>query len=271
MTQTLTFQPFGPEHLDGALRLSEQARWPHRRDDWALVAAISKGVVALEDDRIVATALATPFGDAAMANMIIVDESMRGRGLGREIMLRAMDCATPGQWRLVATQSGLPLYEKLGFSACGMVHQRQGHLLADCVATQARPALAADLDAIRQMDREATQADRSGLIDLLAARGQLAIIEGKGYAAIRPFGRGHVVGPVIADDAETARDLLSQLFAGRRGAFLRVDTADLTGLEDWLAGLGLVEVDRGIAMRRGGLPENKGRFMRFALAAQALG
>lgn len=26
---------FGPEHIDGAFMLSQQAQWPHRREDWA--------------------------------------------------------------------------------------------------------------------------------------------------------------------------------------------------------------------------------------------
>ena len=48
MTQTMTFRPFGAEHLDAALRLSRAAGWPHRREDWALIAGLSKGVVALD-------------------------------------------------------------------------------------------------------------------------------------------------------------------------------------------------------------------------------
>jgi hypothetical protein len=42
---------FTPEHLEGAMLLSSQARWPHRREDWAMMLALSAGVVALEGDR----------------------------------------------------------------------------------------------------------------------------------------------------------------------------------------------------------------------------
>jgi hypothetical protein len=76
---------------------------------------------------------------------------------------------------------------------------------------------------------------------------------------------------VIAESADTARDLLSALFAAHPGAFLRVDTPDSSGLEPWLTGIGLVRVDRGIAMRRGALALPESRFTRLALAAQALG
>ncbi|MFH5775579.1 GNAT family N-acetyltransferase [Paracoccus sp. NGMCC 1.201697] len=271
MTQTITFQPFGPEHVQGALLLSTQAGWPHRSEDWDLVRDISRGVVAIEDDAVVATAVATPFGDVAMANMIIVDQAMRGRGLGREIMLRAMDLAEPRQWRLVATPAGMPLYEKLGFTACGAVHQHQGRLLADLSSPGIRPAGPGDMDMIRSMDREATGADRGALLDALAHRGTLVLAEGKGFAALRLFGRGAVLGPVIADGLQTAQALLSHLFAGRQGQFLRVDTTGISGLEGWLTEIGLAEVDRGVAMLRGDLPGEQGRFTRFALAAQALG
>ena len=69
MTQTLTFVPFAPDHLPGALHLSRAAGWPHRAEDWALVLSLSQGLVALEGQRVVATALVTPFGAVGMVNM----------------------------------------------------------------------------------------------------------------------------------------------------------------------------------------------------------
>lgn len=275
MTQTLTFQGFAPEHLDDALRLSRSTGWPHRREDWALVARLSRGAVALEGERVVATALATPFGDVAMANMIIVDEAMRGRGLGREIMQRALALAEPREWRLVATQSGLPLYRKLGFVETGFVHQHQGPAAELAAPEGVRPAGAKDMEQIAAMDRDATGAARGALLAELAAAGQVALVEGKGFALLRDFGRGQVVGPVVAQDQDTARRLLSFLLAGKAGRFMRVDTpqdkdAD-AGLSDWLAEIGLACVDTGIAMRRGVAPAQARAFTSFALAAQALG
>jgi hypothetical protein len=92
-----------------------------------------------------------------------------------------------------------------------------------------------------------------------------------GFAALRPFGRGEVAGPVVARDAADARRLLAFLFAGRAGAFLRVDTPEASGLGDWLAAQGLASVGGGIAMIRGEAPAAAREFQTFALAAQALG
>ncbi|MCP5036538.1 MAG: GNAT family N-acetyltransferase, partial [Rhodobacteraceae bacterium] len=114
MTSTLTFETLNDEHLSCAMRMSADVSWPHRLEDWAFVAGISNGVVAMKGDRVVATALATPFAPVGMVNLIIVDAAMRGRGLGRDIIFRAMETIAPDAWRLVATQDGLPLYEKLG-------------------------------------------------------------------------------------------------------------------------------------------------------------
>ena len=128
--QQITFETMTPEHLDGAVELSRQAKWPHRREDWELVQSVSQGIVALEDERVVATIMMTPYGDdAATINMVIVDAAMRGRGLGRKLMEEALAKAGERTCYLVATQEGLPLYERLGFVATGEIVQHQGEAL----------------------------------------------------------------------------------------------------------------------------------------------
>ena len=276
MTDTLTFDRFTPDHLDGALHLSREAGWPHRREDWQFVLRLSRGVVALSGGKVVGTALATPFGAVAMANMIIVDRAMRGRGLGRSLMQRAMALVEAPEWRLVATADGLPLYEKLGFVACGRVLQHQGPVAAQAAPDGVEWAVQADLPALVALDRQATGADRADLIAELMAEGRLAVTrEGgalAGFVALRRFGRGEVAGPVIAAGPDEAQRLLGFVFAQREGAFLRVDTTEAAGLAPWLAAQGLAAAGGGIAMRRGtpAAPETS-PLQCFALAAQALG
>ena len=56
----------------------------------------------------VATTLLTPYGDdAATINMVVVDASMRGRGLGRSLMEEALAKAGERTCYLMATQEGL--------------------------------------------------------------------------------------------------------------------------------------------------------------------
>ncbi|MFX8778201.1 hypothetical protein ABTM50_20240, partial [Acinetobacter baumannii] len=84
--------------------------------------------------------------------------------------------------------------------------------------------------------------------------GEFIVIEragrGVAFAGIRAFGRGEVIGPLVAEDAADARDLLAYAFASRTGKFVRVDHPSDTGLADWLTSLGLVNVGGGVAMQR---------------------
>jgi GNAT superfamily N-acetyltransferase len=270
---------FAPEHLDGAVDLSRAAGWPHRRDDWELVLSISQGIVLLDGDRVVGTAMTTPFGRrAATINMVIVDERMRGRGLGRQLMHAAIEAAGDRECRLIATEAGLPLYEILGFRPVGAIAQHQGPAVAD--HTVAGDGITwsdtPPVTALAVMDRDACGMDREVLIGRLAAAGQVATLHRHdrlaGFAILRPFGRGEVIGPVVAPAAAEAKALLAFVIAARPGAFLRVDTLEGPGLVPWLNERGLVRAGGGIVMTRGGLPPQPTRpFQTFALASQALG
>lgn len=270
-----TIAPFLPEHIPGAVALSRAENWPHRPEDWALIHGLSRGVVALDGARVVGTAMATIFGPVGMMNMIIVGEDMRGRGLGRRLMEAMMALAAPQEWRLVATESGLPLYRKLGFVEHDRVIQHQGILTGTAAPAGVEWAGPGDLDEIIRADTAATGADRAGLVRALLDAGRIAVLRGAGgiagYGALRPFGRGEVAGPVIATDADQAQMILSFLLADRAGRFIRVDTTEDSGLAPWLAGLGLSHVGGGIGMSRGTPAARSEDFHRFAHAAQALG
>ena len=274
MTKTAIFDPLTPAHLDGAVALSRAEGWPHRLEDWALILGLSRGIAALDGDRLIGTAMATPFGPAGTLGMIVVARDWRGRGLARAMLERLMD-GEARQWRLVATADGLPLYAKLGFVETHRIVQQQGTVAAVAAPEGVAWAEPGDTDAIAALDRAATGMDRAGLVAALAGAGRLAVIRDEsglaGYAALRPFGRGEVAGPVVARDAADARRLLAFLFASRPGAFLRVDIPEASGLGDWLAAQGLAPVGGGIAMIRGGAPAAAPEFQSFALAAQALG
>ncbi|MGO7049187.1 GNAT family N-acetyltransferase [Rhizobium leguminosarum] len=269
--------PFGPDHLEAAVALSRQAGWPHRTEDWQLALALSDGMVAVEDGRVVGTVLVTPYKrDCATINMVIVDETMRGRGLGRKLMDAALLIAGDRPLRLVATTAGLPLYQKLGFHETGTVAQHQG-LAGDIAASaETQAATDADLPAIVALDRLAFGADREGLLSYFAGIGAFAVIRRdghvSGFACLRPFGRGEVIGPVVAADLGQARKLIEHFIARRPGRFLRVDTTDETGLSPWLAEQGLAHVGGGITMKKPLVRDTADpTATTFALASQALG
>ncbi|MER8373145.1 GNAT family N-acetyltransferase [Mesorhizobium sp. M1406] len=274
----IELQAFGPDHIEGAVALSRQENWPHRAQDWQMALQLSNGAVALDDQgRVTGTILVTPYGaDCAMINMVIVDRNVRGKGLGRRLMEQAFALAEDRPLRLVATADGMPLYEKLGFVPSGTIRQHQGTVARLGAPDGVEATGTADLPEIKALDRDAYGADREALIDALAERGQFAVIRRNGdieaYAAIRPFGRGEVIGPVIAGSADEAKALIRFFAAPRAGVFLRVDTDSTTGIAGWLEEIGLTHVGGGVAMDR---PPKTGaeqaRPRVYALANQALG
>jgi ribosomal protein S18 acetylase RimI-like enzyme len=277
MTETISLVALGPEHLDGALRLSRAVGWPHRLEDWQMSLALSEGrAMVTESGDVVGTIFLTPFGtDAATISLVIVDERMRGRGLGRKLMQAALDLAGTRPLRLTATEDGQPLYQSLGFEAVGMIVQQQGAVAAVAAPTNVLPARPTDLPAIVELDRAAFGADRQGLLGYIANVGEFIVIERAGrvvaFAGIRAFGRGEVIGPLVAEDAADARDLLAYAFASRTGKFVRVDHPSDTGLADWLTSLGLVNVGGGVAMQRPKIVGEPAKARTFGLASQALG
>ncbi|WEX89695.1 GNAT family N-acetyltransferase [Sinorhizobium garamanticum] len=275
-TSQIDIAAFGSEHLEAAVKLSRQAGWPHRLEDWHMALSLSEGVVAIEGDRVVGTVLVTQYkADCATINMVIVDETMRGRGLGRKLMDAALRLAADRPLRLVATTEGMPLYEKLGFCETGRVLQHQGLVREIATPGQTEQAAAADIEAIAALDRLAFGADREELIAYLAKVGDFAVIRRNGrvsgFGAIRTFGRGEVVGPVVAGSLDDAKALIAHFIARRPGRFLRVDTTGDTAISPWLAEQGLAHVGGGIAMMKPQIPRAADVATTFALANQALG
>lgn len=275
-TDTPAIRPMEPRHLDEAVALSRAAGWPHRTADWALLLELGSGFVALEGGRVVGTAIHWPFGAAAGAvGMVIVDDGLRGRGLGRRLMETAMAAGTGRRLRLVATEAGLPLYRKLGFHQTGMIHQHQGVASAAPAAGAARIMDRPEPEALARIDAVATGADRSAMLRALGRVGRVAVIEAggavAGYSVLREFGRGHVIGPVIARDVAEAAALIGVWLADLQGAFVRVDVPEEAGLAGLLGECGLARAGGGIAMSTAGREPSPGPFLRFALANQALG
>ena len=246
---SLTFAAMQPEHLPGAVRLSADAGWPHREEDWRLVLDISHGFVAVQEGEVVATALATPFGNAAMVNMVIVDASLRRKGIARAMMERVMAVADPASWHLVATDAGLPLYEAFGFSRTGKIVRYQGNVADVRSSGDACWGSSSDLAAVIRLDKAASGMDRAAMYSALSKVARIAVLRRSdgivGHAFVRDFGRGRVVGPVVASSVGAAQSLISFAMSEHAGAFLRVDTGRHTGLGAWLAQCGLPEAGPG--------------------------
>jgi GNAT superfamily N-acetyltransferase len=277
--QQITLETMMPEHLDGAVELSRQVGWPHRREDWGLVQSLSHGIVALDKGRVLATILMTPYGDdAATINMVIVDASMRGRGVGRQLMEEALAKAGARTCYLVATKEGLSLYQKLGFVATGEIVQHQGEASPADAPAHVSWSEKGDHACLVALDRAAYGHDRSALMRLLRECAKFAVIRDQSsvqtFAAIRAFGRGLAIGPVVARNDTEAKALIEFLLAHQPGTFVRIDTDTRANLAEWLTSRGLAHVGGGITMRRTTTAQEDhgtAHHRTYALVSQALG
>ena len=87
----------------------------------------------------------------------------------------------------------------------------------------------------------------------------------------RRFGRGQLIGPVVARDEPSARLLVGQLLGQLAGEFVRIDTPDTGEFGAWLASQGLQSSAPVIGMTRGAAGGLSGGAQCFAIASQAYG
>lgn len=270
--------PLTAADLPQARELSTEMNWPYRLEDWAFAHRLGHGLALKQESRVVATGAWWPNGDAfATVGMIIVSTALQGRGLGARLFDALMEDAEGRAVLLNSTAEGLELYRRRGFAPVGEIHQHQGVLRPGPVSASrdVRAARSTDLNRLLQLDEAASGRPRRELLEALAGEVRFAVLEqgGRltGYAASRPFGRGHVIGPVVAADAEQARSLIEAAGTDLVGAFVRVDTSPELGMGPWLEARGLAHVSSATTMVRGAPPQPSSDARIFALCSQSLG
>jgi predicted N-acetyltransferase YhbS len=267
--------------LKAAHQLSVSVHWPHRLVDWELAFELGNGLVAEHDGRLVGTALGWPWdADHATLGLVIVDPRCQGQRIGWRLMQALVDALGGRSILLHATREARGLYERLGFVPCGEVHQHQGKALpAPLVALKEgwrlRPSTQNDLARIVTLDAEARGMRRDTLISRLLASAQTVVLDRDGHACgfamLRRFGRGVIIGPVVAPDTEGAKALIAYMAGLNAGKFVRIDVDAGSGLGEWLRALGLPKVDAPAAMVRGAAPAHHPATKAYALVSQALG
>lgn len=281
MQTEMTIRPLTAADVPGAAALTASFGWPHRREDWALMQALGRGLVAERQGKLVGTAVSWRYGaDWASLGAIGVYAELQGQGIGRRLLRELMRELGDRRLVLYATRAGMRLYAAEGFAPTGNVVQYQG-IAERPVPTslpagiRLRPAGPADLPAVAALDRVACGMDRTELFArLLDEQGGLALEEGNvmtGFALLRLFGRGRLIGPVAAPDIERARAMIALLIERYAGQFLRIDIPEESGLGGWLAAAGLTDAGTVIRMVRGADERGKRAVHTFGLASQALG
>ena len=271
--------PFARSHLEGALKLSQEMSWPYLLKDWDFALQLGRGFVMTSAGAVVGTALWWPYGDThASAGMIIVSKAVQGRGYGARLMDALLAAARPRIITLNSTAEGMALYQRRGFVPIGVIHQHHGipreryEAPGPCFVRAMAPS---DFEAITRLDWQATGWARRPLLDRLVQSGDGFVLlrDGKphGYAISRLFGRGHVIGPVVAESPTDARALIEAALAPLGSVFVRVDTSATSQLGEWLEGIGLRQVSDATTMVLGAQMPSTGPARTFALANQSFG
>ncbi|WP_229803647.1 GNAT family N-acetyltransferase [Litchfieldella qijiaojingensis] len=282
-TYELTIRDIQEADIDKLHQLSVGVGWPHRPDDWRLLLQLGKGYVGCDEiGRIVGSAMWFPMGDNFVTiGMVITSPRLQALGAGRWLMEHVMRECSGRHIQLNAPQAAHRLYESLAFKPVAVVHQHQGEAVDPGevpmpAGAQIRTLAATDLVDMAQLDKAAFGADRTTILAALLDRSNSTVLirDGgmAGFALCRKFGRGHVVGPVVARDAADAIALTAPHVAAHAGSFLRVDTAQtMGGFTDFLNHCGLSEFDRVTTMSREPRPQEDTGVYTFALAGHTIG
>ncbi len=276
----VAYRPMNENDLTAAHALSQAVRWPHRREDWQFVYRLGTSFVAEEDGAVVGTAMCWLQGSrTGSLGMIIVSPDHQGKGIGRKLMQLVLEALGERCTELNATVAGKPLYESLGFKVTGSLHQHQGTIAAVAPLALAegetiRPAEPGDIAQMIALANRGSGMARDDILKQLAAEAAGAVLERDGellgFSFMRRFGRGQVIGPLVAPDSERAKALIAFWAGAFAGSFVRLDITGTSGLGDWLAEAGLPEVDTAVIMARNGVPEQDPDVRQFAIISQAL-
>lgn len=266
------------EHLDGLHALSASIGWPHRKSDWAMNLAAGDGIVAVDESgRIHGSAMYfTLGGDVSAVGMVIAHPRLKLEGLATRLMADIVERTEDRPVFLNACNDSVPFYRSLGALATGPVFQHQGIVgPVSPSKSRCRPAEALDLPQIVDCDADAHGVDRSTLLLELWRVSETVVIERRGrvrgFAMRRQFGRGHLIGPIIAEKEGDAIALVEAFLADLPGSFVRVDTRVKHGpFRQYLETSGLVPVMNVVNMTLGQLP-SRGSNAVFGLSSHSTG
>jgi GNAT superfamily N-acetyltransferase len=293
---TLPVRRLTPADVPACLDLAADRGWMREEHKWRLLLSAGQGFGIDAPDTpdaadaprgLIAAVVATPYAAISSIGMMLVAARYERRGLGQRLLTHTLaECGTPAAF-LTATETGRPLYERLGFTPVSTLTSLRGTLTHTTGApgVHIRPATAADLPAVLAYDLPIFGADRTGLLTRLPSfADQFLVAQAAGpttpggrltgYAAAWPNHGSTVVGPLLAEDLPTAQALLARLAAGAPpGVPLRFDAdARHPELERWLRAGGLTGQPATTTLMVRGDPDLPGDpARRFAPYSVALG
>lgn len=222
--------------------------------------------VAEQDGELAGASACASFGESGWVGAVAVVPERRRGGLGRALTQAAIERLLQlgaSTVMLYATEMGRPVYERLGFVAEGECvtmggdrrarrgPRRRGGSRAGSMPGGVRPARAGDLEAVLEIDRDATGEDRARLLTAFWPRRALvAESEGRlrGYYLSSPWRPG---GAIVAEDVGSGLALIAAAGQHTSGElYLSIPSGNVPALRA-LAVRGVPEHSRTTRMRLG--------------------
>jgi GNAT superfamily N-acetyltransferase len=223
-------RPFGERDVEFALLLSLRVGWTTSRAWYDAIVAHNRAgcfVIELSGGR-AGVVTTTAYARGGWIGNLLVAPDLRRQGLGTALMTHAVAHLRAAGLRtfwLDADPPGINIYRSLGFQTQhpSLRFLRQGP--GTVPATRATRLTASRLPELLALDAEAFGDDRRHLLAQVLARADTAFVldddDGpRGYCALLPTMTGLHLGPCVARDADTARQLLGAALGHAAGRML---------------------------------------------------
>ena len=264
--------------------LSIGVGWPHRPKDWDFLRRAGHGIVAVDGiGRVFGSAMWFPYSqEFATIGLVITSPRTQAQGTGRWLMEQVFERCGDRNLTLNSTHAAYHLYLSLGFTKEATVYLWQGEIVSPPppvpgLVGELSSLSTANIGEIAALDERAFGTNRQKLLALLSEGASIAVLrrggETVGFSMKREFGRGHVIGPIIASNDCDAIHLTAVHLKDLAGQFVRVDTREPTGLfADFLqqSRLGITETVTTMSKGRRFLNRKENEPWVYGLAGHAL-
>ena len=243
-TEALAEGPLEAADLEGACALVAEAGWNQNAADWRIFLELGSTTGLKTGSRLVATAATLPYPSGfGWISMVLVTGAFRRQGIATRLLERCISHLLDAGMVPVldATPAGREVYKPLGFRD-GWPIQRWRRRVDTPVSPTKEVKLLGNEDwaGILALDAAAFGCDRSPLLERLRHRSRefACVVEGRGFLLGREGRVATQIGPIVADDEQTATSLAARALA-RLEAPVIVDALERHGaFARWLAAHG---------------------------------
>ncbi|MCC9088894.1 MULTISPECIES: GNAT family N-acetyltransferase [Bacillus] len=266
------------------IALSKEVDWPDYNAE-ELTSLLTNGHFTgftTTDGQVISCAGLFQYDRVASIGAVIVSETHRGLGLARKMidtLLRQSDQSVPVV--LTATAQGQPVYEKIGFHTAGYIHTYKAQktnpsALRVSGKIDLSPAGETHLPSIEALDEKGAGTNRASFLKKRMERAAFRLIAKDEHHEITGFAFGVetpanlMIGPLAANDEQTALSLIQSLISSYSGA-IRLDMQEETAerLHTSLIEAGFTKTNKAHFMMIRGKEKQNDPALLYFLASQA--